>query len=229
MANNIIVIDFFGLPGCGKSVISHELARLFESGGININEVSYNMDHRNHPFMRLLKKTCSTLLYALFHPILFIDLIKVIGCNRSPMNLISQIRNLCYKLFLLHDSKSVFVFDEGFVQSSISITLGTDKSCSAIFKTILNYIPKGTVYIVVHLKTTIQTSMENMALRKTKDSRVEKMNNINIQKLYMESFEEMTKELSSIANISINVDKTETPTNIAKHIVEKINTYYKIV
>lgn len=222
MANNLILIDFFGLPGCGKSVVSHELASLFALKGIKVKELSYSMDHHNVHIIRLIKKIFFTLLYAFFYPTSFIRIVKVVKHNRSLTNTFSQIRNLCYKLFLLHKANSIVILDEGFVQSSLSIAFGTEDDVIAIYKNLRNFVSRRFDLVTVYLDVSVETALDNMAMRPTNDSRIEKTTGAHTRKEQIRAFMDKINEMSQIADISIKIRCEESIKDVTKSIMQQL-------
>lgn len=224
MANNLILIDFFGLPGCGKSVISHELACLFALQGTKVRELSYSMDHHNVHIIRLVKKMFYTLFYAFFYPTLFIRLVKVVKHNRSLTNTFSQVRNLCYKLFLLHKANTIVILDEGIAQSSLSIAFGTEDDVIAIYKKLLCFVPRRFDLVTVYLDVSVETALDNMAKRPTNDSRIEKATDAHNRKEQIKAFMDKTNEMSQIADISIKIRDEEGVKDVTRRVKEQLES-----
>lgn len=225
MANNIVVVDFFGLPGCGKSVCSHELAKLFVQKGFLVDELTYNMDHRHNIFARYLLKT----LYALLFQIRFFKqahavkmLIKdSLSSESSIIN--QQRRNLFYKLYLIYTSRSHFIImDEGIAQAAISTTTGTEHSSLSLFQKFLDYIPQNVIYCPVYLETDIKTSLSNMASRKSNDSRAEKISSVSEREFFLKQFESKVKCLSDISRFTMKNDGILSPSQMACNLYRKL-------
>ena len=66
MENNInktIHIEFYGLPGCGKSTISHALALYLKENNFCVEEPTYELDHCNNKIIRRIKKILQYILF----------------------------------------------------------------------------------------------------------------------------------------------------------------------
>jgi ABC-type dipeptide/oligopeptide/nickel transport system ATPase component len=63
-----MLIEFLGLPGCGKSTLSHSVAEQLRREGRAVNEATYILNHRRHKLERLLRKLGHLTDYAAHHP-----------------------------------------------------------------------------------------------------------------------------------------------------------------
>lgn len=226
MADNIVVFDFFGLPGCGKSVCSHEFAKLLVQEGFHVNELTYNMDHRHNIVARFLWKT----LYALLFRIRFSKQAQAVNAllrNCLPPDKSSiinqQRRNLLYKLYLIYTSKIQYIImDEGIAQAAISITTGSEYSSLALYQKLFDYIPKDVIYCPVYLETDIRTSLSNMASRKSNDSRAEKISSVAEKEKFVKQFELKVECLSDISRFTVKNDSSLSPAKTARNLYGKM-------
>jgi len=220
MADHLIVLDFFGLPGCGKSVCSHELAKMLSDEGHVVDEITYNMDHHNSSWKRFILKSLYTTKFVCFNPSVatYIDDLIAKCCKTTNNSKKSQRRNIFYKLHLLKKEKStIAIMDEGIAQAAISLTVGTGREAGEVFSALLNHL--GNVnYIPIQLVTTIDTSLSNMSMRTTNDSRVEKIDSQADKLSFMTSFQEKINQLSNDKIIRVVVNEDMTPVEVAAHI-----------
>jgi hypothetical protein len=63
-----MLIEFFGLPGTGKSTLSRMAADLLMERGLIVDEMTYDLDHRRPRGQRQLAKLTHLLRYAAAHP-----------------------------------------------------------------------------------------------------------------------------------------------------------------
>ena len=59
-------IEFYGLPGSGKSTLSHIVAERLRSEGYAVEEPSYDIDHQ-HPLPKRVKKFAIGGFWFVFH------------------------------------------------------------------------------------------------------------------------------------------------------------------
>ncbi len=96
--NKPIIIDFFGLPGCGKSTVSHMLAEELRKQGKVVSEPSYDTDHKLSQVKRKTNKIISFSTYAVSHPVKTWKLYGTIrkagnsGASSLPLVMISIVR-----------------------------------------------------------------------------------------------------------------------------------------
>lgn len=224
MADNIVVIDLFGLPGCGKSLCSHEFAKLLTKNGYHVDELTYNMDHHHNIVARFLLKT----LYALLFQISFPRQAQAVNritkyCLSRDFSFQQQYRNLLYKLYLIRTNRNQFIIlDEGIAQAAISIATGTEQSSFTLFQKFLDYIPKDVIYCPVYFETDIKTSLSNMDSRKSNDSRAEKISSVSERVEFLKQFESKVKCLSGISRFTINNDSGLSPSHIALNLYRRL-------
>ena len=72
-----IHIEFFGLPGCGKSTISHQVAERLRAKGYKVYEPTYYSDHNLKPVCRKLRKLLATMYYSISHHKEYLSLIRL--------------------------------------------------------------------------------------------------------------------------------------------------------
>ena len=68
MADNLIpYVEFWGLPGSGKSYYSHKVADKLRKEGYKIKEPSWMLDHTYGKYHRAIKKFCMACFFTLCH------------------------------------------------------------------------------------------------------------------------------------------------------------------
>lgn len=175
MNNNTVFLEFYGLPGSGKSTISHLVAEELRKQGKKVIEPTYDTDHRCSPSVRKGIKLLKLIRYALFSPKKYKSLKKLIKENGyTGSDVISQAANIAPKLWEYdHPSADIVVYDEGLTQSAIALAKN-DMVCvdneNKLYELIGDRIARK-FYITIDEKT----ALERMASRKRHDSRIEKM------------------------------------------------------
>lgn len=223
MENNLkvpIIIDFFGVPGCGKSTISHELYNDLNKKNYRVIEPTYDLDHNANTYYRKLVKGIYSIIFCMRHPYVSWNMAKKVYQNDYFLfnGFFSQIINLLYKLEIIYGTNSDYIiFDEGIFQTSISLAINTNNKDIVIEN--CNYIMKSTkrkvVYHHIYIDTDISIVEERLLSRQKKDSRVDAEKNKDKQKeLLMENFKlcERLKNNNSIVidgekDIGLQVDK----------------------
>lgn len=220
--NSQIHIEFYGLPGCGKSTVSHLFCEKLRESGIAVFEPSYSLDHKKSPFLRKLFKICSSALFAVVHSGKFIRLkdcctkIATVGFVeflKQAVNIIPKIRTYS------EDKNAVYIWDEGLIQSAISLALRGNSDSGEIEKELFS-IAGNKKHIKIFLETEPETALLRMAQRTTSDSVVEKEADEKNKREILERFE---KCINQIAEPDIQIGCTnKTPEELCDLILEKL-------
>lgn len=182
MENNLktVILDFYGLPGAGKSTVSHLLAESLRKKGHEVYEPTYDLDHNKNSYLRKIYKLLSSGKYGVFHPIrlcLCIILVRRYG-YRKIKDVISQTINIMIKYYVLNKTNryDYIIFDEGLCQSAISLSiLKLPEKANVIAKYL--YKDLDVVFNIkpIYLVTDIEQALMQMDNRNGNDSRVEKI------------------------------------------------------
>lgn len=181
MADDMIrplVLEFYGLPGCGKSTVSHKLAEELRKLDYNVYEPSYVIDRiKGGSLVRKLNKILMLCLYRIFNGKRYF-LVKDIVANNGYVGLscLSQEANLIYKFKTYKSSLTadIIIWDQGLVQSAISLSTNGIVSSSDNYMALREVCRESYVY-PIYMKCDIDTSLKRMDSRKSNDSRVEKL------------------------------------------------------
>ena len=197
---NTVFLEFYGLPGSGKSIISHLLANRYSEAGKTVAEPTYRLDHQCHALKRNCIKTRRTISYCFSHKNSFAALVKLMKETGSISftEKISQIVNICSKLYCYEKYSFQYdyvIFDEGICQSIVSLSMrdqgNIEKSELDLFALLDQYNT-----IRIYIRTTIDVALERMNNRPENDSRIEKMNNTDLKAEMLKQMQ-MTCELLS--------------------------------
>jgi len=189
MENRIdkVCLDFYGLPGCGKSTISHLLANELRKNFIVV-EPSYDMDHGHSVVGRLLRKSFETILLLLRYPRSFYSLFSLIkGCGYSCLkkDFYINLLNISYKInSLKKQSAHYIIFDQGLWQSVVSLFYMKENKEDVIvaYNKLLSIVPNSVCYTNIYVQVDTDTAIKRMDNRKAAISRVQLLDEISRMK-----------------------------------------------
>lgn len=176
--NKPICIDFYGLPGCGKSTLSHLVSQKLCGEGLEVKEVSYDMDHGNGFLQRSWKKCFSTIKLISFHPCMFWHLSKILSTNGIPLFgklYFKHIVNLSYKICALKGNTTIILFDEGFCQAILSISVNNDGIRNDCYDSLLDAVACDRRVINVYVKAHSDIALARIRMRNDGQSRFDNL------------------------------------------------------
>ena len=202
-----VFLEFYGVPGCGKSTVSHLVAEEIRKRKKEVCEPTYESDHNYSAIKRKAIKFLSLILFAAFRPRKYKQLRTLIIDNGyRRLDLISQAANIVPKLRVYEKSRSDYViFDEGLTQSSISLCKGKRESAeneTDLFDLCDNI---KTVY-KIYMKVDVDTAIARMSKRERHDSRIEKLKNEADQRKEIELFNQQCEQIDGDI-ISVDASK----------------------
>lgn len=195
-----ICLDFYGLPGSGKSTISHKLADRLMNEYLVV-EPSYELDHKDTKFWRAYSKFNAIIKLMLLYPRVFICIIKLIKkCDYKILSkdFILHLLNIGYKTYSLkRNHQDYIIFDQGLRQAVVSLYFGKDNkhSFAKTYDDIRSLVCNSVKVIDVYIKVDINTAINRMNNRNSNISRVqllnetEKVSELEDQLRMMNSFE----------------------------------------
>ena len=197
-----VFLEFYGLPGCGKSTISHIVADELRKYGKNVDEPTFDTDHKYCESIRKVIKLAKLVRYAFVHPQKYIVLKKLIQDNgHRGIDVLSQTSNIAHKLWVYEHGKADYViFDEGLTQSAISM-VKDGRNCSGNEQTLYDFC-KGCLIKKFYIKVTVETALERILNRDKHYSRIEKILDETGRKNAMKAFEKQCEVIN--ANLTIN-------------------------
>jgi hypothetical protein len=130
-----MLIEFFGLPGSGKSTISRLVADLLLKRGLAVEEITYNLDHGRSHAERLLVKLSHLLRYAAAHPRCAFSGLVAVAVTRQ-----ASLHDLCKSVFnwmfiaslasRKRSSNSITLLDQGIAQALWSVGFAARREAS---------------------------------------------------------------------------------------------------
>lgn len=195
------IVDIFGMPGCGKSTISHEVARQLRNEGYKVLEPSWDLDQKDAAFIRKIKKLFFGIFYAMGYPK---ENKKLRGIIKKVQNEETSSKkmwvNFAYTLYVMKKkAKADFlIMDEGLAQAIVSLYMFSDiKDAKEYMDELLNFQGKEVTYI--HCSVSPECSMKRMAERTNGCSRVERLEPLK-QKEILEHIHKMCEALMDKTN-----------------------------
>lgn len=203
-----IHIEFYGLPGCGKTTVSHRLAVDLTKVGYPVIEPNYDVVNKHSSLMRKLLKFTNTYRQKLFNRPVYESIESLVAKNGYSGNeAFKQIVNVVQKIKWYNKAKEcIVVWDQGIKQAAVSLSANSSvnsKDNEVSIKEMLNLSP---IVIPVYLKCSISTSENRMAQRVAHRSRVEKIDSIIQRQAVLNKFYDDCEALYSPGSIVIECD-----------------------
>lgn len=223
-SKNIIILEFNGLPGVGKSTICKELKELLDKEHINTVDGYYG---------RLWNRYAHTVLFSKK----YVHMIKCLAkCRGSyydmvknhvhAVNFVTSYRT--YQDFMKNsDKQQVLIVEQGFVQHAISLFY--DKhipSESTLFPIWEMVKDAGNSLVSINCDNDINTVMNRLRKRPSNASRLDKLEEDEMKKTLMiqvENFAKARKGRSKIfGGTELTLDTNNTPSFNAEQIMKII-------
>lgn len=186
-----LLLEFYGLPGCGKSTISHQFADTLRMQGLNVCEPSYEIDRKYCKMMRKVVKLTKLALFAINDSCAYKAVRELVRANEyRGMSALQQLANIAHKIesYRLADKYDVSIWDEGLVQTSISLAVNGTRSALDNEASLISFT--GDVKSMkVYARVDKETALTRMKNRATNDSRVEKMTMLEDKIKFLDRFE----------------------------------------
>lgn len=177
--NQPFFFEFYGLPGCGKSTVSHLLADLLRENSVIVSEPSYVLDHRvSHP-LRAFKKLSLYFKMALINHKLFKRVNAIVVKNGyAGIGRVMQTANVLLKLdeYRKPQAAQFVIWDQGLIQAAISLSITEKHKAASIFDELSQFLPESVRMIRVLLSADSKEALMRIKMRSSNDSRIEKIN-----------------------------------------------------
>lgn len=129
MENHIkpgMAVDFFGLPGSGKTTIAHRLARVLEANGYEVQETIYRVNNESNSMRRIGVKMWAALCFSITHYSYMHDLFALLGKGSflTVSEAIKQWVNVCFVITNINKGQpqDINIADQGIAQAALSLT-----------------------------------------------------------------------------------------------------------
>lgn len=172
-----LFVEFYGLPGSGKSTLSHIVAERLRREGHAVDEPSYMTDHQ-HPLPKRVKKMAVGGYWFAFHHAQYCCIRNIVHQNGyTGMEAFVQIVNVIQKMRIYNSRKAyeIVIMDQGLIQASISLSMCGEMKAKDNYEQLLCLMPNAVEAFRVYIDVDNETAIDRMEKRKTNDSRVEKL------------------------------------------------------
>ncbi len=187
-----IFIEFYGLPGSGKSTLSHNLAGELRNRGFYVKEASYEID-KHGPFLRRIYKFLVCSYWLFFHHSCYAgakDLVRENGYvgKEAFLHVINVIQII--GIYNRNTESDFILLDQGLIQAAISLSVNGKIAAYENFVRLVHLTedvePSKSIFVDVD----VETSLQRMHKRSTNYSRVEKLRDDKKKLEMMASFVE---------------------------------------
>lgn len=177
-------IEFYGLPGSGKSTLSHIVAERLRSEGLSVDEPSYNIDHQ-HPLPKKLKKfAVGGYWFVIRHRQyrLISEIVKQNGYK--GLTAFTMTVNVIQKMRIYNSLKEteIVIMDQGLIQACVSLSTNGKIRAKENYERLLTMMPNAANASKIYIDVNDETALDRMSQRATNDSRVEKLKDVDAKK-----------------------------------------------
>lgn len=201
-----VFLEFYGLPGSGKSEVSHLVAEYLRQMGKTVSEPSYEADHVFEKGKRKLWKLCGLFRLIVFHPLLYWNLVRQIaeaGCKGRDFSQLAV--NIGYKLWAYEHPRTEYVlFDEGLIQSAVSMTVYGERDMRKMRVLIEPINNKRVTMFFICAEP--QTVLQRLRGRDKHDSRVEKLESDSSRLELLNRFQKQCEIIDYESMFKINTE-----------------------
>lgn len=176
MQKDTLLVEFFGMPGVGKSVLSNRISEILSANDISVEQNAYFLSHQVGRLKRVSIKLLRVLKEQLFHPkYAFVSIKTILQTEqKTTVDLVKVIFNWFFVTSLLRNDKhydGVRLFDEGIFQALWSIGFSGKKGAIASMAPVFSLIPLPALIVVP--EASLPTIKSRLSGRERHDSRLE--------------------------------------------------------
>ncbi|WP_449536929.1 hypothetical protein [Ferdinandcohnia sp. Marseille-Q9671] len=193
-----IIVDFFGLPGSGKTTIAHLLANKLNENGYEIQENIYYMNNEYSSLKRIVIKTVNTITFTIKNFAYLCDLFSMFSgvTIRNYHEVIKQWVNVCFVLTNVNQTnkKDFVIADQGIIQAAISLSVTyKNVDIEAVIRKLYERVnsPVRHIYISVEL----EKDLERLNLRDNGKLRVDFEKDEVLQRFQLKVIEKLCNEV----------------------------------
>ena len=187
-----IFVEFYGLPGSGKSTVSHQLAKRLRDNGFKVAEPSYEIDHKMS-FLRKIRKFILGIYYYIYYRSLYNAVKEIVKNNGyKGTGAFTQTVNIMQKVATYRkcETTQFVIWDQGIVQAAISLSLIGKGKAGCNLRKLLVLLPPlvKTHNVLIDIDEIL--ALQRMSMRSSNDSRIEKTKDEEQKKLLIHRFQE---------------------------------------
>lgn len=170
-------VEFIGLPGVGKSALSHRVAEILQQRGWRVEQPTYATDHEMHTWERLLLKFRLVSVETVFHPVRAVRSVRAILATQQAgvSDLIHVTVNWLFISALFRKAErreGVHIFDEGLLNAlwSIGFSAGSWRTVEMLLRLARQ---RSTPVVAAIMEADMSAIKERLDLRENGHSRLE--------------------------------------------------------
>lgn len=216
-----IQIEFYGLPGCGKSTVSEIVAEELELKGFRVVHASYETGDQVPKVKRIFIKLWRTFVYSVTRPAKVSKIKSVV--KQSGGKGFKHVNNIIQKLFYYdREGGSVYIWDQGLVQASVSLSLEGGREASQVLEDFMNITDRKDKIVNIYMVEPIETVLKRMDMRSTNNATAEKIKDEELKIKYLTGFEAACDSVK--ADIRIE-GAGRNPKQISEEIMERLKSF----
>jgi len=178
-----IFIEFVGMPGSGKTTLSHRAAEILREKGTTVLEPTYSINNEIRIIQRYLIKSWYSIKLAWLRPVWALDwfFLVVQSRQKSLKDFVLMSINCFFilEIYRQHGRHNyIYFLDQGICQALLSLSYNSETE---------NFIERklGTVscflsplgFRIIHIETDVDTIIQRLKKRHKKQSRLELITN----------------------------------------------------
>jgi energy-coupling factor transporter ATP-binding protein EcfA2 len=178
-----LFIEFLGLPGSGKTTLSHHAAEILREKGTTVLEPTYLINNETKTIQRYLIKSWYSTKLVWLRPVWVLNWFRFIVQSRQKtlQDFMSMIVNCFYILEIYrHHSRhnDICFLDQGICQALLSLSYNSKKENLMERKLVTAMDFLATLeFRVIHIETGVDTIVQRLKERYKKQSRLELIKN----------------------------------------------------
>lgn len=197
------VLDFFGVPGSGKTTKSHEIAESYRRKGKVVVEPSFELDHNRTSWRRKTSKLLMTGWLFVVEKSAYKSIKSLVEKNgyNNKNGKTNQIVNIATKLYATYKhygTADYIIFDEGFAQAAISLSVNSSISADANLRALLDLIKTVHDFQLIDTRLSIVEALRRIEERNSNDTRIETIKTEQEREDLMKRYEMATDQICNM-------------------------------
>lgn len=194
-----VIVDFFGLPGSGKSTMAHILANKLNENGYEIQEKIYCINNEYNSWKRMSIKILNTITFTIRNFSFMCELFSMFGKGafRNYRELIKQWINVCFVLTSINQTtqKDFVIADQGIVQAAISLSVNSESAdIEAVIRKLCEKVNSPVKFIYISVE--IEKDLERLHQRVNGKSRVDLEKDEELKRTQLKVIQKLCYEIT---------------------------------